>query len=155
MGPSRQTASTRSRRARSFDVMSEWVDAAHLAVELGRAWAAGDFAAARRCLADDCVYERSGGALRGADAVIADLVARAARVQRACDDVRCDIAMESFKAREARIVLTEYLIKVPGHAHRHVRRLEVRAGHDGRIERIVERTPADDDASLARFLAAP
>src|SRR5437867_4142201 len=122
-------------------------------IRAATAWArardAGDWASARRALAPGCTREGGGPMLVGAPAILADLEARAASLERRFDEVRRESEVEPLDERAASVRFTEYLMKVPGLWHRHRWREEVHADASGAITRIVRRELPGETEALA------
>ncbi len=120
-------------------------DVERIAAAFADAVDAGDLAALRHVLADDCVREDEAGGDRraGAEAVVARYAARERDLVRDYDDIRREHAVERLDDTTARIRFTENLAKAPAQWRRERRVEDVRCDAEGRIERIVERRSDD------------
>lgn len=118
---------------------------------LAAALDADDFTAARRWLAEDCVYEGASETLRGAQAILGSYAEASAWAHRAFDEVRYESQVGAPEGDTVPVTFTDYLLKAGGRWHRYRCRQEFTVGRDGRIARIVHRDLPGEREGLAAY----
>lgn len=119
---------------------------------LARALDADDFAAARACLSEDCVYETPDGTKRGPAAIVASYAEASTRAQRTFDEVRYASELGEPVGRTVPVVFTDYVLRAGGRWHRHRCRQEFTVGANGAVVRITHHELPGERERLDAYL---
>ena len=107
-----------------------------VATALSQALDRNDFVEAAMWIATDCVYDVRGDAIVGSAAILASYADTATWVEKVFDEVRHEsVVEEPVEGDTARVLYTDYLMKVPGQWHRHRCRQHLTVGTEGRCRR--------------------
>ena len=107
-----------------------------IVARLARARDADDFAGARACLSDDCVYVGRDDTCLGPDAIIASYAGASAWGHRVFDEVRYESEVGPAEGATVPVTFTDYLLKAGGRWHRYRCRQAFTVGAGGLIVRI-------------------
>ena len=119
---------------------------------LAAALDADDFAAARRLLADDCVYEGASETRHDSQAITASYAEASAWARRTFDEVRYESEVGIAEGDTVPVLFTDYLLKAGARWHRYRCRQEFTVGRNGRVARIVHHDlPGEREALEAYF----
>jgi len=119
---------------------------------LAAALDADDFAAARRWLADDCIYEGASETFRGSEAILTSYRDASGWAHRTFDEVRYESQVGAADGDTVPVTFTDYLLKAGVRWHRYRCQQEFTVGRDGKVARIVHRDlPGEREALDAYF----
>lgn len=126
--------------------------AADIVARLARALDADDFAAARACLGDDCVYIGAKDTCRGPDAIIGSYAEASAWGHRTFDEIRYESEIGPAEGATVPVTFTDYLLKAGGRWHRYRCRQAFTVGAGGLIVLITHHElPGEREALEAYF----
>jgi len=126
-----------------------------VATALSQALDRNDFVDAAMWIATDCVYDVRGDEIVGSAAILASYAGTATWVEKVFDEVRYEsVVEEPVEGDTARVLYTDYLMKVPGQWHRHRCRQHLTVGAEGRVVKIVHEDLPGENESLERYFEA-
>jgi hypothetical protein len=129
-------------------------DASAIVARLARALDADDFAAARACLDDDCVYVGRADTWQGPESIIASYAEASAWGHRTFDEVRYESEVGPAEGATVPVTFTDYLLKAGGRWHRYRCRQAFTVGASGRIVRITHHELPGEREGLERYFRA-
>ncbi|MGH7730298.1 MAG: DUF4440 domain-containing protein [Candidatus Eiseniibacteriota bacterium] len=111
-------------------------EARAIVARLAKALDADDFAGARACLDDACVYVGRDHTWRGPDAIMGSYAEASAWGHRTFDEVRYESEVGPGTGPTVSVTFVDYLLKAGRRWHRYRCRQEFMVGAQGRIVRI-------------------
>jgi len=134
-------------------IMHEPTTAEALAIvtRLAHALDADDFAGARACLDEDCVYVGREETWRGSEAIIGSYADASSWAHRTFDEVRYASEVGATTGATVPVTFIDYLLKAGGRWHRYRCRQEFTVGAEGTIVRITHHELPGEREGLERY----
>ena len=127
-------------------------EARAIVARLARALDADDFAGARECLDEACIYMGRDDVWRGPEAIVGSYADASAWARRTFDEVRYASEVGPASGATVPVTFIDYLLKAGARWHRYRCRQEFTVGPGGRIVRITHHElPGEREGLTAYF----